>query len=257
MSTIKVSRLHHKPFKDFLKSMLLVDESVYFRIDGDKIATSMYTQNRDTAMLRTVELASVMDLPPNTAPVRIGLYKGTAGKLMKYLDNFDQQCTEAVLHTFLHRADNRTYVQKIDLRDPQLHMSVFCMDPGMGFVEMTPEQGAKAFSDPAVLYKFDLSKENLTRLVKLTAFVQEENKLIDLVCDGSKVTASCDLFEMDLGSGAITGTGFSPGKESQLFKKFFDRIPQENYSVSVYKAKALLESADSDVKLAINLAMQA
>lgn len=257
MSTLKVSRLQHKPFKDFIKSMLLVDDSVYFRIEGDKLSTSMYTPNRDTAMLRSVDLSTVMDLPPNTPPVRIGLYKGTAPKLMKYLDSFDQQCTEAVLHTFLHRADNRTYAQKIDLKDPRLRMSVFCMDPGMGFVEMTDAQGSKAFSDPSALYRFDLSREDLSTLVKLTAFVQEDNKLINLACDGTKVTASCDLFEMDLASSVACGTEFAADKDAQLFKKFFDRIPQESYSVSVYRTKALLESKDSDVKLAINLAMQA
>lgn len=257
MSTLKVSRLHHKPFKDFVKSMLLVDESVYFRIDDGKLSTSMYTQNRDTAMLRSVDLSSVMDVPAGTLVTRIGLYKGTAPKLMKYLDSFDQQCTEAVLHTFLHRADNRTYVQKIDLKDPRLRMSVFCMDPGMGFVEMTPEQRQKAFVDPSFLYKFDLSREDLSTLVKLTAFVQEENKLIDLSCDGKKVTASCDLFEMDLSAAVNVGVEFSADRVAQLFKKFFDRIPQEAYAVSVYKTKAILESKDSDVKLAINLAMQA
>ena len=257
MSTLKVSRLHHKPFKEFIKSMLLVDESVYFRLGDGKLATSMYTPNRDTAMLRSVDLSSVMDVPAGTPATRVGLYKGTAPKLMKYLDSFDQQCTEAVLHTFLHRADNRTYVQKIDLKDPRLRMSIFCMDPGMGFVEMTPEQGTKAFSDPSSLYKFDLSREDLSTLVKLTAFVQEENKLIDLSCDGAKVTASCELFEMDLSTAVTTGAEFSAGKLAQLFKKFFDRIPQESYSVSVYRTKALLESKDSDVKLAINLAMQA
>lgn len=257
MGSLKAKRVHHKPLRDFVKSLLLIDDSVYFTLGGGKVTAAMYTQAKDTALLRSVDSSTLLECPDPDQPIRVGLYKGQPPKLLKYLDSFDPETTTAEIHTAVHRSDGKTYAKQIDLRDSKLRMSVPCMDPGLGFVEMTDQQADRAFSDPSPLYSFVIGADDMQKLIKLTAFIADDNKLISIGCDGSKVSATCDLFDLELDPSPKIAPAFSPGIPAQLFKKFFERIPAENYDVSVYKTKAVMASRKNDVKMAINLAIQA
>ncbi len=252
-AVVKVKKVDHKGVRDFFRTMLMIDESVYFTLDSSSVATAMYTPNKDTAMLRSIPAAGFMDVQsPLASPVRIALYKGNAPRFLKYLDSFDQDATSATIHTAVHRSDGHVYATKIDLRDEKLRMTVHCMDPAMGFVAMTAEQSGRAFSDPASIYEFDLPKDELSKLVKLTSLVQEDTKLVSLKCEGGEVRATCDLFDLVLAK----SRGATAAKDSLLFKQFFERIPFEGYAVRVYKNKMVMSSSSSDVRLAINLAIQ-
>ena len=100
------------------------------------------------------------------------------------------------------------------------------------------------------MYNFHLSQELLTKLNSLITL--DKNELFKIYSDEAGVHIAGDTYDI-----VVDDTIEAHHQEINLFKSFFSRIDKESYDISVCQNKLVMDSDDSDTKIALNLAIKA
>lgn len=249
---IVVSKLNDKPLRDFINLILKLDKTTYFLIDNQKMSTKMYDEQRSAVLINSIDTSSVIELESQlTKPVKIALFEGVGSRFLKYLDLFEDSEMKLKIYTLDSDHGGCDYAEKIELYDERLKMTIMCQDPNLEFIYLDDEKEAIVFDKEEAKYNFSLSDITLSKINKLADFSSSDDDLIEIYSNESGVHFSKQgLFDIVVNDElkAINPKGY-------LFKKFVSRIPIMNYNVYVFKNKILFYSMETDLKLAINLAI--
>lgn len=251
MSKFKLTGVSRPRLVELVKTLQAMDPSVYLTLGPDKIASKSFTTARDTALAIELPLSEigVMSEDPGV-PVRIGFYGPASARFLKFLNEFDPAAISLEGETYQYRPDGLTYCRALKIGDGSLTMSVGCMEPSLGFVELTAKQEDAAFSTVAPAYEFDLSKESLAKMVRLSDFLPNDTSMIEVRSGHSGVEVSSPgVFSLQVSDAPVP-----PGETAKLFKKFMRRIPADSYRAMVFKNRIVLVSPS--VRIAINLAIE-
>jgi hypothetical protein len=249
MKSLTITKLNRSELKSFIRTLLNISEKVYFSISQDGVRTGMYTQSHDTAMIKRIELKKMMEIDGQFDEVRIGLFKDVPERLLKYLENFDSDTLKCTVKFFQMRGDNVNYAQSIELKDKGLKMNIFCQDPALGYVCLTPEQEKIAFDDANSFFAFDLDRETLIKINSLLGFIKEPKALIKFEVEDDGLHISTDIFDLLVDPSVTNKTS----GVSRVFRETFDRLPIESYKCKIFKRKIILVSTESETRIAINL----
>ena len=238
---------------ELVKVLQALDPSVYLTLSPTGLRSKTFTTSRDTAMCIEAPISEVGTVAedPGTE-VRIGLYGPASARFLKFLNEFDPASISIEGDVFDYRPDGMRYARSLRIGDGSLTMSVACMEPSLGFVELTAKQEDAAFSNAAVIYEFDLTKEMLAKLTRLSDFLPNDTSMVEIRSGHSGVEVSSPgVFNLSVSTAPVP-----PSDVSKLFKKFVRRVPPDSYSVKVYKNRIVFASTTSATKIAINLAIE-
>ncbi len=231
-----------------VKKLLLMDSAIYLNLSNERLYSNSFIPSKDVAKITQIPTNSVFEFDgedeiPN---VKISFFGGQ--KLIDCLKYFDPHSLKGELHYYEDGGD--FYAEKMVIMDHSLEITLHCADVSLGFTTMSEVQINAAFGDDGEMYSFDLSQEILTKLNNLITL--DKNELFKIYSDASGVHIAGDTYDI-----VVDDTKEAHHAEINLFKSFFSRIDRESYKISVCQNKLVMDSIDSETKIALNLAIKA
>lgn len=244
---IKIKNVKVANLSALIKRMLLMDSSLYININKDRIWSSVYVPTKDVVKSFELETKDVFEFEtPINETVKLSFYSGS--KLLTCIGYFDPHHLSLEISTF-KEDDGSYYADKIILKDQKLKIEIHCQDISLGFTSMTDEQVKRAFDKSTSLVEFLLSREDLTKINQLMSL--DRNELFDIYCDSEGIHVKTEAFDIVIND--------SIKCESQIkkstFKSFLEKVDKETYLISLCENKLVLESQESSIKMALNLAI--
>jgi len=244
---LTITEIHVGPLTNMVKKLLLMDSSVYLNVSEDRLYSHTFIPSKDVAKTSYVDLTEVMEFESNEIPlVKVSLFSGQ--KLIECLKYFDPHNLRGELHYY--EEGDEYYAEKIVLQDPTTEITIHCADVTLGFTTMSDTQINAAFGNDSELYHFQLSQEMLTKVNNLITL--DKNELFSIYSNSKGVHIKGDTYDVVVDDDITT-----ENQEVHLFKSFLNRIDRENYAVSVCPNKLVLDSQDSNTRIALNLAIKA
>lgn len=248
---LKASSVHSKELKSFISTFLRLGDACYMFIEDGKMKSKMYDPNKTLVMVDEIEIDKAIEFEaPLKKQLRIGLFDGVPNKFLKFLDLFDEDSLQFEVEVFESQSDDCLYGDSIHLRDGRLKMTVKCQDPKIGYIYLDDAKEEIVFDKKNASYSFNLSKEMIDRIMRLTAFDSGDRTLIQLYTDSEGV----HLMKEDLFDLIVSEKVKAVNSPKHIFKHLLATVPSQNYEVFVFENKLLLYSLDNEFKMAINLA---
>jgi len=117
---------------------------------------------------------------------------------------------------------------------------------------MSEDQTSIAFSEDSKVYSFTLNSMDLNKIAKLNTL--DPTKLFSVYSNTEGVHVKGDNYDI-----IVDDSVKISNPEVLIFKTFLPRIDQESYDVTVCQGahnKILLDSRDTETKVALNLALR-
>lgn len=245
---IQAKKITVPHLNSIIKRMLQMDTSVYLNIDGNRIWSDVYTPTKDVVKSVSLPVDDVIQFDkPITETIKLSFFSGQ--KLLACLGYFDPHNLSAEISLFKDEDDGFLYADKIAFKDNQLKIELHCQDISLGFTSMTSEQVKRAFDLSTQEFAFKLSAEDLSRVNSLLTLDKAE--LLEIYNDQSGVHVKTDSFDLIVDDRVKS----VDRKTASTFKAFFQRIDKETYDVSVCENKMILQSEESNTRVALNLAI--
>lgn len=243
---IEIKKINASQLILMVKKLLLMDPAVYLNLDSERIYSNNYLPTKDVVKSVTLPIDEVFDLGEFEGTVKLAFFDGSrAIDCLKYFDLHDLR---GDIHCF--RDGEELFAEKMVIRDSKLEIQLLCQEVSLGFTDMNDQQLDAAFNDSNPLFNFNLSQSDLAKLSSLIHLDKEET--FDIYADEETgVHVSGNTYDI-----IIDPTQKVSNPKVHIFKKFFTRIDKENYEISVHQNKMILNSQDSDTKVAFNLAIK-
>jgi hypothetical protein len=244
---LEITKIYPGPLTNIVKKLLLMDSAVYLNLTDQTIFSNSYLPTKDVAKIVLSSTAEVFEFEQTPdKPIKISFFAGQ--KLIDCLRFFDIHNLRGTLHYY--QEGDEYFAEKLVIRDSVLEIILHCADVSLGFTTMSDVQVSAAFGKDSAIYDFDLSQENLTKLTSLITL--DKNELFRIYSDNRGVHVAGDTYDI-----IIDDTVTESHNQVDLFKTFFSRIDKESYKVTVCQNKLLLDSQDSQTRVALNLAIKA
>lgn len=244
---LEITKIYPGPLTNTVKKLLLMDSAVYLNLTEENIFSNSYLPTKDVAKIVLTPTNEVFEFESAPdKPVKISFFAGQ--KLIDCLRFFDVHNLRGTLHYY--QEGDEYFAEKLVIRDSVLEITLHCADVSLGFTTMSEAQVSAAFGKDNSIYQFDLSQENLIKLNNLITL--DKNELFRIYSDERGVHVAGDTYDI-----IIDDTVTESHNQVDLFKTFFSRIDKESYQVTVCQNKLLLDSQDSQTRVALNLAIKA
>jgi hypothetical protein len=245
---VKVRSVKVANLNSLIKKMLLMDSSLYINVNKDRIWSSVYTPTKDVVKsfgLSTSDVLEFENQPEET--IKLSFFSGS--RLLNCIGHFDPHHLSMEISTFKDEDEGVLYADKIILRDQKLKIEIHCQDISLGFTSMTNEQVTRAFDESTSLYKFQFSREDLTKVTSLLTF--DKGELLQLVQDSEGTHVKTDAFDIIVDDSKKSEKPIS----KSTFKAFLEKVDKETYEISVCESKLILKSQETNTLIALNLAI--
>lgn len=244
---IKIKKISVSNLSLLVRKMLLMDNSVYLNFNGERIWSDVYTPTKDVVKSNYLPINDVFEFEkPVTQTIKISFYSGA--KLLECLKYFDAHHLAAELSCFEDMEDKLIYADKISLYDQKLKIDIACQDISLGFTSMTAEQTVRAFDLNSEEYQFTLAAEDFSKIVSLQTL--DKSELLSIYSDENGVHIKNEGFDIIVDDRVKTKS-----EVRNIFKSFLSRIDKETYRIHVCSNKLILDSTETNTKLALNLAI--
>jgi hypothetical protein len=244
---IKVKKVSVANLSSLVRRLLLMDNSVYLSFDSERVWSDVYTPTKDVVKSIHLPAKDVFEFENEPkSMVKLSFYSGA--KLLECLRYFDAHHLSAEINCFEDMDDKTIYAEKIIFRDQKLKIDVSCQDISLGFTSMTEDQTKRAFDVNSKDFSFQLSSEDLSKLISLSTF--DKSELMSIYSDSSGVHFKTEGFDIVVDDRIKTSS-----EERHIFKSFLNKIDKETYNIHVCSNKLILESTETNTRLALNLAV--
>ena len=244
---LTISKIHQGPLSAIVKKLLLMDSAVYLNLSGDRLYSNSFIPSKDVAKITQVPTKDVFEFQDEDIPnIKMSFFAGQ--KLIDCLKYFDPHHLRGELHYY--QDDTEYFAEKLVIMDHSLEITLHCADVSLGFTTMSETQISAAFGNDGSTYNFQLNQEQLTKLNNLITL--DKNELFKIYSDDAGVHIAGDTYDI-----VVDDSVEAHHPEINLFKSFFSRIDKESYVISVCQNKLVMDSADSNTKIALNLAIKA
>lgn len=245
---LQVKKVSVPYLTSLIKRMLLMDTSVYLNVDQNRIWSDVYTPTKDVVKSVSLPANDVIQFEkPLTETIKLSFFSGQ--RLLTCLGYFDPHNLSAEINVFKDEDDGILYAEKIVFKDNQLKIELHCQDISLGFTSMTSEQVSRAFDTSSKTFAFKLSSEDFSKITSLQTL--DKSELFQIYSDSDGVHVKSDSFDIIVDDNAKS----SEKETASIFKSFLARIDKETYDVSVCENKMILDSTESNTKIALNLAI--
>lgn len=244
---VKVTKVNVAHLNGLIRKMLLMDTSLYINVNEDQVWSSVYTPTKDVVKSFSIPTSDVFTFEkPIEETIKMSFFSGS--RLQNCIGHFDPHHLQMEISTFKDEDEGVYYADKVILRDQKLKIEIHCQDVSLGFTSMTNEQVTRAFDTSSKIFQFDYSKEDFTKVSSL--FTLDKSELLQIGYESDGVHIKTDAFDIIVddrqkGDGTIKST----------FKAFFDRVDKETYTVTACENKLILTSQESNMRIALNLAI--
>jgi len=244
---IKITKISVSNLSMLVRKMLLMDNSIYLNFDSERIWSDVYTPTKDVVKSNYLPINSVFEFEsPITQSIKLSFYSGS--KLLECLKYFDAHHLSAEVSCFEDMEDKLIYADKIILQDQKLKIEIACQDISLGFTSMTPDQTIRAFDLSSEEFQFTLAAEDFNKIVSLQTM--DKGELLSIYSDEQGVHIKNEGFDIIVDDRVKTKS-----TPKNIFKSFLSRIDKETYRIHVCSNKLILDSTETNTKLALNLAI--
>lgn len=245
---IKIKKISVSNLSMLIRKMLLMDSSIYLNFNSDRVWSDVYTPTKDVVKSNYLPTSDVFEFEsPVEQTVKMSFYSGS--KLLDCLRYFDAHHLSAEVSCFEDMDDKMIYAEKIIFRDQKLKIEVACQDVSLGFTSMTQEQTTRAFDLSSEEYQFELSGEDFNKIVSLQTL--DKSELLSIYSDSNGVHIKNEGFDIIVDDRVKVPTS----TPKNIFKSFLSRIDKETYRIHVCENKLIMDSTETNTKLALNLAI--
>lgn len=245
---IKVKKVKVAQLSSMIKKMLLMGQSVYLNVNGEKVWSSVYVPTKDVVKSIEIPLDKIFEFDGNISEtIKLSFFSGS--RLLSCIGYFDPHHLSMDISAFKDEDDGEFYADKILLKDQKLSIEIQCQDISLGFTSMTNDQAKRAFGKETEMIKFEISKEDLSKISQLISL--DSSELFTILVDSDGVHIKTDSFDIIVDDKIKNPSPI----ERQTFKGFLDRIDKESYDVSLCENKIIMDSKESSTRVALNLAI--
>jgi hypothetical protein len=244
---VKVTKVNVANLNALMKKMLLMDTSLYINVNNDRVWSSVYTPTKDVVKSFSLSTSDVFTFESELKEtIKLSFFSGS--RLQNCISHFDPHHLQMEISTFKDEDEGVYYADKVVFRDQKLKIEVHCQDISLGFTSMTEDQVSRAFDKSSGLFTFDFPKEDFTKVNSL--FTLDKSELLKITSESDGVHVKTDAFDI-----IVDDRPKSEIVEKSTFKAFFDRVDKETYIVTACENKLILESQESNMTIALNLAI--
>lgn len=244
---VKVTKVNVAHLNGLIKKMLLMDTSLYINVNQDLVWSSVYTPTKDVVKSFSIPTSEVFTFEkPIEDTIKMSFFSGS--RLQNCIGHFDPHHLEMEISTFKDDDEGVYYADKIVLRDQKLKIEIHCQDISLGFTSMTEEQVGRAFDTSSEIFKFEYSREDFTKVSSL--FTLDKSELLQIASESDGIHIRTDAFDI-----VVDDRQKGDGTVKSTFKAFFDRVDKETYTVIACENKLILISQESQMRIALNLAI--
>ncbi len=247
---LKIDRVKSQNLTSQLTKMGLMGNEVYFILEGDKFKSDVYLPTKDVVKSSKLQLSDVFETVDKLdKPLRLGFLNGS--KVRGVLSYFDLPALHAEID-YIEDGEDQYLADSLTLKDNTLKIKLSCLDPTLGFTNMSDEQLTTVFDDSSKVYKFNLSSTDLEKISNLNRL--DQSKLFSIYADSQGVHVKGDQYDI-----IVDDSVTEAFPEVLIFKTFIPRIDKESYNVTVCQGamnKIILESSETETKIALNLALR-
>jgi hypothetical protein len=249
---IKITSLDINAFISFISKLTSVDKTVYLKINGDSLISSVYLPDRDAVKLQQINYEEIMSFKKKPeSEIKISFFNGS--RITDALKNFGPVDSSEVTGVIeCAEYDNEIIATSLKISTPDLSIKLACSDPVLGFMDLTGEQIKSIFSKNELQYEFDFQTFNQGKVNSLFSMDKDSETFLLVYESGSvRIKSADDLYNVKISENAENiKTEYS---ESLLYKKYLGLLDKESYTVSVCTNKLIFKSNDSNTLLTISV----
>ncbi len=244
MAKLKIKSINVQEFTSLVKKLLVIDKFIFLKINEENITSSVFFEKKDAVKyvrLNLEELFQIDEKIPGT--IKISFFNGH--KIIAALSHFTRGEVSGEI-IYAKHGDEYIASDFVVFND-KLQIKLFCSDPSLAFMEMTEPQLKTAFNTTAAASQFELLIAQADEINSLFNLDKEtETFKIGLTSDGIKIIGE-NYDNIITNKSEIKGSL----ENVTVYKKYFDLLDKENYTVSVCENKIVFESQDTETKMTI------
>jgi len=226
-----------------LKKVSSMDNAAYLTIEPGRIHSDVYTSTKDVVKSVSSDLSQIMEFEkPLKDTIKLSFFNGA--KLLSSLSYFDKNLISAEIETF--EDEGQIYAEKITFKDSTLKITIPCQDVSLGFTSLSETQLSKVFDESQANYTFKLSTEFLAKLLAFQSL--DKNEHYTVYSDSDGVHFKSETFDI-----IVDDTITDKHSSASFFKTHMSKVDKEIFEVTVCDTKILLNSTETETKLALNL----
>jgi hypothetical protein len=247
---IKLTRVDVEALTSFISKLTSIDKFVYLKIKGENLVSSVYLPERDAVKVQEVPVDEIFTFEKQPEMnLKISFFNGS--KINEALRNFsDTDSNELTGVVECAEMEGELIATRVKISSPSLTLSLACSDPSLGFIDLTADQVKQIFNKKDVMFDFDLEPFMQSKLSSLFNLDKDSDTFkIQYIEDSVRVKG-------DSYDAKITETDKSSvesGSEVMLYKKYFNLLDKESYTVSVCPNKLVFKSKDSNTLLTVSV----
>lgn len=233
-----------------LTKMSLMGNEIYFLLSDEYFESNVFLPTKDVVKCSKISMSSVFETTDKLSkPLKLGFFDGS--KVKGILNMFELQSLRGEI-SYYDEGDC-FMAEHLILKDNTLKITLSCLDPALGFTSMTVDQIGVAFNNDSKVYSFKLGAIDLAKISRLNSI--DMSKLFSIYSDKEGVHIKGDNYDI-----IVDDSVKDEHDEVLVFKTFIPKIDQESYNVTVCQGvhnKILLDSVDTETRIALNLALRA
>jgi len=247
---IKLTRIDADALTSFISKLTSIDKFIYLKISGENLVSSVYLPERDAVKVQSVLFDEILSFEKQPdKDLKISFFNGS--KVLEALRNFSNNESDELTGSIECSEMEGEYVAtKISISSPDLRITVACSDPTLGFMDLTADQIKAIFSKKDLMFDFDFEPFMQTKVNSLFN-LDKDSDTFKIIYSGDEVRIKGDSYDAK-----ITQTDRSSvesGSEVMLYKKYFNLLDKEAYTVSVCPNKLVFKSKDSNTLLTVSV----
>ena len=248
MEVLNIKKINAENLKTLVRKFLLMDTSIFLNITKDSVFSNSYLPTKDVVKVAKYKLEDIFEIDDDISNIiKISIHTGSV--LIDDLKFFDLNKLTGKIEYY--QDGNDCIAEKIIMEDGKQKIIIHCADPEeIGFISMTDDQVKKAFDTSSLVYKFDLSIDELSTIIALNAR-KKSQELFEIYSDSNGVHACDNDYDRIIDAGYTTDTD-----KIMMFKHFLNRVDKENYICMICKNKVILKSKDTNTIIGLNLAIK-
>ena len=247
---IKLTRVDVDALTSFISKLTSIDKFVYLKIKGENLISSVYLPERDAVKVQEVPVDEILTFENQPElDLKISFFNGS--KINEALRNFsDTDSNELTGVVECAEMEGELIATSVKISSPSLTLTLACSDPSLGFIDLTADQIKQVFSKKDLMFDFDLEPFMQSKLSSLFNLDKDSDTFkIQYIDDAIRIKG-------DSYNAKITETDRSSvesGSEVMLYKKYFNLLDKESYTVSVCPNKLIFKSKDSNTLLTVSV----
>lgn len=247
---------------EFLKKFEIIDPTALIEIvsdnNGDEIIIKSATSAHTAVKIGQIPFSEIFE-PVNNLPNKVQIGVFNLEKFIKVLNQGSETNKKLNIVYDLNQKTGDNYSKNFSIKyneiifDQQVSPDVaFLCAPHTVFADIPSDIHHKIFNTQKSLFKFRLSTEDFEKILKLFSIDTADE--IDFVVSNKKLKISGKAFSVEF-SATNNVEIFVDSAKISIKKEYFKYLDKECYMVSAIEKGLILESEDSDIKLAISAAL--